>query len=343
MKASCWLFLCASLSIPANASDNIVQQNNVERSKNERAHADSKLGKSPPKHNTVIEQQEDWLDGFHQAVSGSVYDSALWFDGFFAPDNSRDMTPKTSARIRLGWEPRARNLDENDVKFRLRVRLPNFERKADLIFTDTPDDTAADLPLQNSRNRKVTTHSESFSAAVRVVHNDDAKRFVDSRIGISGGDLFARARVRKKFDLPKMHNFYIEPSIFYFLDEGAGARIIFDYRYDYAVAKEFRFEHSTWVSEDFSGVRWKNGIYHLNQIDDNSASLYGLIIDGERNGENSFQVNNYYLHYRYRFNAFKKWMFIEVEPFLEFPEEFDYKITPGIALRIEGYFERRKR
>jgi hypothetical protein len=33
-------------------------------------------------------------------------------------------------------------------------------------------------------------------------------------------------------------------------------------------------------------------------------------------------------------------LFFEIEPFVEWPEKEDYSTTPGIALRVEGFFYR---
>ena len=79
-------------------------------------------------------------------------------------------------------------------------------------------------------------------------------------------------------------------------------------------------------------------LYRLNQLDEHSASILGLQVQGERNGKQEFFIDKYTLSYRYRFNKFKKWLFFEVEPFLEWSKQQSYSTTPGIALRIEGHF-----
>jgi hypothetical protein len=68
--------------------------------------------------------------------------------------------------------------------------------------------------------------------------------------------------------------------------------------------------------------------------------VLGIQVEGERNGDRGFIIDNYTLSYRYRFNALREWLFFEVEPFIEFPEEENYTTTPGVALRIEGFFHK---
>jgi hypothetical protein len=90
------------------------------------------------------EKEEIWLDSMHRAISDSVTDSAQWFDDFFAVDNVKeDDKALGEVRLRLGWEPRSRELNEFEAKLKVRVKLPNLKNKVDLIlsdYDDNPDD-----------------------------------------------------------------------------------------------------------------------------------------------------------------------------------------------------------
>jgi hypothetical protein len=317
------LFSCQSL---AKASDETVK-------------SVSKAGKAVVERPAYIEAPEDdWLAEFYDVIADSVHYSAIWFDDFFVSENNQNqLAPKTSARIRLGWEPRARELDEIDLKFRLRLRLPYMEQWGELILTDSID-APSDLPLQSNRSRSAS--GDSLAAAIRVVHTDDKQRLIDTRVGISSGTLFGRARVRKSFNPWQQHHFMIEPSVYYYLDDGWGSRLFFEYRYDYTKTKEYRIDYSVWGGQEFTGLRWKHGFYRLHQLTDKSATLSGLVVEGERNGPNGFEIVNTTLQYRYRFNALRKWLFFEIEPFIEFPREEGHKFTPGIAFRVEGFFNK---
>ena len=207
----------------------------------------------------------------------------------------------------------------------------------DLIFSDDEEDSLSSLPLEVV-NTRPQIEDDSFAAAVRFVHHSDSDHVTDTRLGISSGDVFVRARHKSRYSWDKTHGIRIEPAIFYFVDDGLGARLLLEYDYQLSLRDQFRFDYSIRGSESFSGIRWKHGFYHLHQFSLVRAGALGLVIEGERNGENGFMIDNYTLSYRYRFNAYKKWLFFEVEPFLEWPEDANYKTTPGIALRVEGYF-----
>ena len=93
-------------------------------------------------------------------------------------------------------------------------------------------------------------------------------------------------------------------------------------------------------SQAFDGYRWSQQNYLLRQIDRRQASAIGFVIQGEDNNDRGFVADNYKLSYLYRANAYRKWLFFEIEPFLEWPEKEGYSTTPGIALRVEGYFNK---
>ncbi len=280
-----------------------------------------------------------WIEQLHQTVSDSVFQSAMWFDNFFLDENSEQETPTTTAKIRLGWEPKARDWAKFDTRFRVKVKLPHFKDKVDVILSDEDDTSQSQLPLETVNSRP-DDKDEHFAAAVRYTHNKSDNKLLESRIGISGGDIFIKTRHKRRLNWQDVHSVKIEPSLYYFLDDGLGARLLLEYDYQATERTQYRINYSVRVSESFSGLRWKHGFYQLTQLQHNAATITGLQVEGERNGERGFIIDKYTLSYRYRFNALKSWLFFEIEPFLEWPEQQNYSTTPGVALRVEGFFSK---
>lgn len=333
--------LAVSLCVNVQAECLIMPKKPQDKSKINTAENTS-LQKDPQNTNNTYqhnlkEDERQWIEGFHESVSDSVYQSAVWFDNFFTDSDCYQKTPSTNARIRLEWAPKARDLQEFKVRFRIKVDLPHFSDKMDLVFSDNDETTQHQLPLE-SINTEPQTEKEHFAAAVRYVHVKNSQQFTDTRLGISGGDIFARSRYVRQFTWSNRHSLKVEPSLYYFLKDGWGSKLLLEYDYQLSKKTQFRVNYSTRGSQSFSGVRWKHGLYKLSQIDNTTASLLGLQVEGERNGDRGFIIDKYTLSYRYRFNAYKEWLYFEVEPFVEWPEEINYNTTPGIALRVEGFF-----
>lgn len=283
----------------------------------------------------VSPEVDDWISQVHENITNTVHESAIWFDGFFNDQEENELTPQSLARISTSWLPKARDWSEIKVRFKLKAKLPYFENKVDVIFSD--DDDQDQLPLESAQT-KGSFEDDSFAAAVRYIHSQNQKIFSDTRVGVSGSALFVRTRHKRNYVWRDKHSFVFTPSAYYYTDDGLGARLLLEYDYQLNPDHQFRANYSIRGSESFSGIRWKHGVYYLRHISDKEASVAGLLVEGERNGENGFLIENYTLSYRYRFNAIKKWLFFEIEPFMEWPEEVDYKATPGVALKIEGYF-----
>lgn len=296
--------------------------------------------KQHEKHVKTTPVQEHWSQEVHDTIANSVYQSATWFDSFFTDIDSQQIEPKATAKIRFGWIPKARDWAEFDTRFRLKVKLPHFKDRMSLILSDEDDMADSQLPLDGTSSRP-DINEESFAAALRYVVEKKNDSLIDTRLGISGGDIFAKIRQRQLYTYKEKYGFKIEPSIYYYLDDGLGAKLFLEYNYQYNEKSQFRVNYSIRGSESFSGIRWKHGFYQLNQLNSTTASVVGFQVEGERNGTSGFFTDKYTLSYRYRFNALQKWLFFEVEPFLEFPKDKNYTTTPGIALRIEGFFNKK--
>ncbi len=300
----------------------------------------SKTESSSTSKNTQQTNDEiiDWMADVHQSITNSVYWSALWFDSFFAEQGCEQRQPKTSAKIRLAWRPKSQDLSEFKLRFRLKVKLPHFQNKADLILSDNSDDELSQLPLDNYNKQNNLNNNESFSAAIRFIHKNESNIFTDSRLGISRGDIFIRARHQRLYSVNQKHGFKLEPALYYFLRDGLGAKLLLEYNYQLSNMSQLRFDYSIRASESFNGLKWKHGLYRLSQLGDNKASVMGLTVEGERHSGNRYFANKYTLSYRYRFNAYREWLYFEVEPFVEWEKERNFQGATGIALRVEGYF-----
>lgn len=278
-----------------------------------------------------------WMEKFHRSFSNTVYQSAVWFDNFFIEDNMEQASPTTNARLRIGWEPKAGDFNELTSRFRIKVHLPYFKNKVDVILSDSDDFNQNNLPLDTVNTHQVSDE-DNFEAALRYTHKKEKNRFLESRVGISGGDIFIKSRVKRRLNVGKSHSFKIEPAIYYFLNDGLGARLLLEYDYQLNDNSQLRVNYSMRASKSFTGLKWKQGFYKLTQFEEKAASIIGFRIEGEHAGDNGSFIKKYLVSYRYRFNALKEWLFFEIEPFLEWEEKYNYDTTPGIALRVEGHF-----
>ncbi|WP_199610289.1 hypothetical protein [Flocculibacter collagenilyticus] len=281
-------------------------------------------------------QEFEWLDSVHSSVSDSLNHTAQWVDNYFADDKLPNFEAKAWGRISVGWEPKAGDLNDFPVKFRLKVRLPNLEEKVDLIFSDNELDDFDRLPLETSRPQDDKSNSRDFSAAIRLIHKIDDKSFFSSRVGLGGGTVYGRSLYRWQRVYDENWRIIVEPAVEYYIGDGFGARLQLEAGYHFNPTNEFKWVYSIRDREDYDAPNWKNGAFYIWQQDEDHALIWSLIAKGV--AQPKYREEEYTLSMRWRQRYLRKWLFFEIEPFIDFERQYDFDADAGIALRVEGFF-----
>ncbi|NTS76957.1 hypothetical protein HR060_08740 [Catenovulum sp. SM1970] len=285
------------------------------------------------------EQPEySWLDDLHSGISNSLYNSALWFDDFFDENDIYDEKTKVHAKIRLAWEPEETNLERIKSRVRLRVRLPNLERKVDLIFSDYDENREEGITDEviDDRNKQ---NEDDFNVALRWVHKSNKKEYFSSRIGLaSEPDIYSKLMYRRIIETTQNTNVVFQPSLYYYADQGWGWRFSGNFEYSYDAENLFQFNNSWGYIQDKEDTKWRHSLLHYHQYNDKHAVIYGIYANGIT--ESNYHLQDKGAFMRFRWQTMRKWLFVEVEPFVHYPEKNDFDQTFGIAFRIEGKFKR---
>jgi hypothetical protein len=279
-------------------------------------------------------QDYPWLDIMHQSIADSVTDSALWFDDFFVLDDfSHDDKARGEARIRLGWEPRSRDLNEFQTRLRLRVKLPNLKNRVDLVLSDYDDDQA-DRVLQTSSN-DVFTEQNRFSLALRWRAKPNSG--LSHRVGI-GRRLqpFVKSRYRSLLNITDNTDLRWQTSIYYYNRDGFGTDIAGQINYTLSPQSMLRFNNHFYFRDRSNDWLWKHSLQHLRQLDDKTAVITGFYIEGL--SQPNYRLEEYLVSFRWRKNTLRKWLFYELEPFVLWRRDERFSASYGLALRLEGFF-----
>ena len=279
-------------------------------------------------------QDYPWLDIMHQSIADSVTDSVLWFDDFFILDEfSHDNKAKGEARIRLGWEPRSRELNEFQTRLRLRVKLPNLKNRVDLVLSDY-DDEQADSALQASGNNGFTEQNR-FSLALRWRAKPDSG--LSHRLGV-GRRLqpFVKSRYRSLLTLTDKSDLRWESSVYYYSRDGFGAKIAGQLNYILNPQSLLRVNNQFYFRDRSNDWLWQHSMQHLRQVDDKTAIISGLYTEGL--SQPNYRLEEYLVSFRWRKNTLRKWLFYELEPFVLWRRDEGFSASYGLALRLEGFF-----
>jgi hypothetical protein len=281
-----------------------------------------------------IEQEYPWLDTMHQSIASSVNSSALWFDDFFAlKEFTHNEEAYGEARIRLGWEPRSRDLNEFETRFKVRVKLPNLKNRADLVLSDYDDDRPNN-DIQASGNNEFVENNR-FSLALRWRSSPESG--LSHRIGVGRRlQAFVKSRYRNSHMLTEKTNLRWETSAYLYSNDGLGANFSWQLDYNASSHSIFRWNNQYYYRDKTNDWLWQHSVQKLTQFDEKNALIAGYYIEGL--SQPNYRLEEYLVSLRWRKNTLRKWLFYEVEPFILWRRDEQFSASYGIALRLEGYF-----
>lgn len=279
------------------------------------------------------DDSDSWYDGIQRRLDQAMQSSAQWLDSL-ASDQVTDAHAKASGHISLGWLPRSGNLGDTAVRFKLKMHLPYWQDKVDLMFEDR-DDSLERLPYETSRPDLGNTDANDLVAAVRVKHTESEHGQFSSRLGIGRGQLYARSEYRWRYPLGQWQ-LQLTPAVEYYWSDGWGTRLL-------AEASTPLSDHSSYHSaaslrdlQAWQYPEWKWGHYYSHSIDDQRIWVLGALVKDNLNSPEPDRV--YTLSWRYRQQWSRSWLYFEVEPFVDYLQKLHYQNEKGIALRIISQF-----
>ena len=273
------------------------------------------------------------LDAHKKRVDTGVQRASQWVDQFFNDPAYEAEAANSQIRIRPEFYYR----DEQGAKAKLRVRarfnLPNLGRRVSLVagvddesggFDDSVDDASDDgiiglqfFTKESSRwNTSITVgvkfNEFAFFAGPRVRYQD--------ALGEKGSYRFTQTvrwqtnnawQINTRLDLNR-----IITDRFFF-------RQTFDGRWRGEKAEEegYRTRVSSFLTQRLgrqSGLQYEfSTIFHTRP---------------------DTHVDKYTVALRFRKRTKHEWLYYEIVPQLSFENEFDYRVNPGIRLRLEFFF-----
>ncbi|MBU2978683.1 hypothetical protein [Alteromonas sp. C1M14] len=275
-----------------------------------------------------------WFDSWQQNLTQSMDYTARQLDSFFAIEGSdayRDA--RAEGRVSLGWEPRSRDLSEVDLRFRVRVKLPALENRVDLVLSDNEDNDnqntikAARAPIQGNR--------DNTTIALRYQASENAR--LSYRLGTGRrGQIYGKARFQDTAPLSDTLSLFYDTELYYYNRDKLGAEIGATVQYLSQSEHVFRFNNRYYYRDDKNEWLWRHELQYLQPLTPTSAAIYTLFTEGTQ--QPSRALTEVYTSFRFRTNPTRNWLFYEVEPFVLWLREEDFKPSWGVALRIEAYY-----
>lgn len=245
---------------------------------------------------------DSWVDDAHNFLSVQFCEPSAWFDSFFSDE-------RIDEEVRAGTHVRWQNdyvLTEGGMwrytsNLRASFKLPKTRKSINLIFESDEEETLSEIIPENEQEIKgdlgllyELTESERANFSVRIKLSPSITFRYRYRYPIS--ETFAATFTQEWFRR----------------DNADGTLSRFDF--DKKINDNFLLRQSNAVtrSEDYQGRKWASSLVLYQYINDKSALSYESSVTGVSFPEK--YTTNTRLGVRYRKNFYRKWLFYEIAP-----------------------------
>jgi hypothetical protein len=295
-----------------------------------------------------LDRPESWMDRSHSYLSQRLCEPAAWFDGFFGDPRSFEETPVgTFVRLRnsLRW-------DETEgwgfgVRVRANVLLPRVSERVRLLITRDEDVSGEfrDGPTADDADDRTRL-------GLRFIASEQARSQLDfdGTVQVTSSGLNPRIRGRYRYvqGLTPSTLARATQSVFWELDDGFGTTSRLDWEWLPDRDRLVRWTGQGTVSEASDGVDWRTSVTAFRQLNSRSAIRSEVGAFGYTRPR--FEVEEYFVAFRYRRQFLRNWLFYELQPEYAWPLEevggdrrSDWRFTFTLEIQFENERSREHR
>ena len=317
---------------PARAQEDMVSDTDELEISTERG-GDEILDSDDLLADKVVESEDDWLEDGKDYAARKANEMTQWVDNFFGNDE-RDLE-QAESRLRLrtiyNWDERL----DNEVKFRLggKVSLPQISKRLDLVFRGEDMDDFGNEGVEDPSEDRI-------GLQYQVGLKDIRKHRFDLTVGFGSSGPKPGVKYVYQDAFAEDLNFRFTQRFTYDLGEGGygSSRFVLDkaLRERELVRAYTRFLYG----EKTDGTEWSASLSYARgwQGDSGRVGATWLYVGADGQTEPYDFVKNYKVGARIRRQAYRDWLFWEIEPSYNWRIDGPYFDREGawrIALRLE--------
>lgn len=269
------------------------------------------------------------LDAFQSMVDTMMQDTASWLDDI--DTEGREKLAGASARgyLQLGWMPRRADFSELDPKFKVHLSLPSWNEKIALVIDNDDED---ELKLDYEADSiNPNNNSDDINIGVQYISKFGKALNLKYRAGISRSQLYLRSEIKRHWQF-EHYKLTAVPRLDYFSSDGWAPSIKGAVLYPLE-SGVLSFSASWQKVQAEKDSRQKIGLYYISKTEETKQLVTGIQYNNNKNSNESWLLS-----VRHRNLIYKKWLYFELEPFIEFDQEKEYHREFGIALRLIGFY-----
>lgn len=312
--------------------------------------------------NTLVNSTLGVLDRLQGWVGSQVDDLGEEADDFFGTDESFDRTRGSRLDIMTPVRFHADGTIDTEIKFRAKVELPRTNQRWNLIVLSadeslrdlaTEGETSAGSDPSAGSNSTVsgTSQTDTGGTAIGLRFMLDMKDYTTSFFdfglnfrNVIEPDPFVRLKGTYKWQLTDQWYSRMTQDLFWENHRGVGlnSRQVFDYQVNqrYLLRSD---TNGTWWDKQQNYILSHNVIF-FDRVNVHRGLAYHLGWDWETQ-EIGFHLSGYHAGLNWRERIYKKWLFFEIEPRVDFRQDDNFqRADPSIQFMLEmQFYDRSKR
>lgn len=304
--------------------------------------------------NTLVNSTLGVLDRFQGWVGEQVDDLGEEADDFFGSDESFDRTRGSRLDVMAPLRFHANGKIDSEVKFRAKIELPKTNRRWNLIVLSA-DKSLRDLASDGQAGNSATSASSSSvtgtnqtdtgGTAVGLRFMLDMKDYTTSFFdfglkfrNVIEPDPFVRLKGNYKWQLSD--KWYSRMTQDLFWENYSGVGLNSNQVFDYQVNQRYLLRSDTdgtWWDKEQNYILSHNFIFY-DRVKVYRGLAYHLGWDWETK-DVGFHLTGYHAGLNWRERIYKKWLFFEIEPRVDFRVEDNFqRADPSIQFMLEMQF-----
>lgn len=283
-------------------------------------------------------QKKSLVDRYHQRFSKGILAFSDGIDDFFADSQHQELENRSKLIIQFDTFFREAKgpVVVPDINFNL--VLPKTQKRLRLFVENENQDTRSETSKASNQQQNTDRPNESNSAAgVRyLVEKSGIKFYQDTGIIVTiPPNFFIRLGAKKSIEYTKWV-LKIHERVRWVNTTGLTSDLDLDFDRRLTRKHILRFVNNFFWNDTTYAIRFENGPSLFHKIDRNKALSYHAHVISIN--EPDFLVTNYTLQVSYRQRLYKKWLFMDVRPFINFPRERNFARTPGLLVGFDTVF-----
>jgi hypothetical protein len=291
---------------------------------------------------------ETWVDDFHRRMEHELGDLTVRLDGMFGEDRRLDLErPGTFLR----WRNEERIDDHGSLRYRSSVRaamqlpgLKRWGRRLQLVFSgeskgdpttrrlDDPGDPGFS-PSIRAQQANLELRNDFFRTPATLVQ---AAAGVRLRLPF---EYFGAVRFRQRFDLGWKVTLRLTEEGFWTSREAFGEKTQVDLDRPLAAHTQVRWNNAGFVTGVSRGYEWATELGVAREfVSTRMATYLAFALTGFQLPQHRAEVQLYRLFVRVRRDLWRRWIFVELEPELDWPTTLPrpgQHVVSAVTLRLD--------